>query len=96
VISLVFIVYLLWLILRIEEGEQGYLPALGLLLGGFTGNGIDRLRNGYVTDFIYITAYPSWMPSTFNVADLAILLGITWLLGRFLWSRIFRKREAMP
>ncbi len=88
-ISAVFIVYVVWLILRLGEREHGYLPPLALLLGGFLGNGIDRLRLGHVTDFVYVTGYPAWLPSTFNVADLAILLGIAWLLGRFIFCGLF-------
>jgi signal peptidase II len=44
--------------------------ALGLILGGITGNLIDRLRFGYVTDFIGIGIWPS-----FNVADSATVIG---------------------
>ena len=45
--------------------------ALGLVLGGAVGNLIDRLRSGYVTDFIDIGIWPS-----FNVADSAITVGV--------------------
>lgn len=45
--------------------------ALGLVLGGTIGNLIDRLRLGYVTDFIDIGIWPA-----FNVADSAIVVGI--------------------
>jgi signal peptidase II len=45
--------------------------ALGLVLGGITGNLIDRLRFGAVTDFISI----GWWPA-FNVADSAIVVGV--------------------
>ncbi len=44
--------------------------ALGLILGGTIGNLIDRLRFGYVTDFIDIGIWP-----TFNLADSAITVG---------------------
>ena len=44
--------------------------ALGLVLGGTVGNLIDRLRSGYVTDFVDIGIWPS-----FNVADSAITVG---------------------
>ena len=96
VISLLFIVYLFAIILRLHERERAYLPALALTLGGFIGNGIDRLLLGSVTDFIYFTGYPAWMISTFNVADLAILLGIAWLAGRYLVGVFRRTREASP
>ncbi len=45
--------------------------ALGLVLGGTIGNLIDRLRFGYVTDFIDIGIWPA-----FNVADSAVTVGI--------------------
>ena len=45
-------------------------PALGLILGGTVGNLIDRLRLGYVTDFIDFRVWPA-----FNIADSAIVVG---------------------
>lgn len=45
--------------------------ALGLILGGTVGNLIDRLRFGYVTDFIDFNLWP-----TFNIADSAVTIGI--------------------
>ena len=47
-----------------------WLPT-GMLLGGAVGNLVDRIRQGYVTDFI---EFPHW-PS-FNVADIAITCGV--------------------
>ena len=44
--------------------------ALGLLLGGTVGNLTDRLRFGYVTDFIDFKVWP-----TFNIADSAVTVG---------------------
>jgi signal peptidase II len=53
---------------------------LGLLLGGSIGNLIDRLRQGYVTDFISVglgdLRFPTW-----NVADAGITTGIVLLVG---------------
>jgi len=45
--------------------------ALGLVLGGTVGNLIDRLRFGYVTDFIGVGSWPA-----FNIADSAIVVGV--------------------
>ncbi len=45
--------------------------ALGLVLGGTVGNLIDRLRLGYVTDFIVVGIWPAY-----NIADPAIVVGI--------------------
>lgn len=44
--------------------------ALGLVLGGTIGNLIDRLRFGYITDFIAAGFWPA-----FNLADSAIVVG---------------------
>ena len=51
-----------------------WLPT-GLLLGGAAGNLIDRLRDGFVTDFIDLPLWPA-----FNVADMAITFGVLSLL----------------
>lgn len=47
------------------------ISALGLVLGGTVGNLIDRLRLGYVTDFISVGIWPA-----FNIADSAIVVGV--------------------
>jgi len=46
--------------------------AIGMMLGGATGNLIDRIRVGRVTDFIDFRHFP-----TFNVADSSISVGVT-------------------
>jgi signal peptidase II len=51
-----------------------WLPT-GLLLGGATGNLIDRAREGSVTDFVKLPHFPA-----FNVADMAITFGVIALL----------------
>ena len=51
-----------------------WLPT-GLLLGGAIGNIIDRIRDGAVTDFVKLPAWPA-----FNVADIAITFGVLALL----------------
>lgn len=49
---------------------------LGLVLGGATGNLIDRVLRGTVTDFIDPINYPA-----FNLADSAIVIGVAVLIG---------------
>lgn len=51
-----------------------WLPT-GLLAGGAAGNIFDRIRDGAVTDFVKIPLWPA-----FNVADLAITIGVLSLL----------------
>ena len=54
--------------------------ALGLLLGGAVGNLIDRLRLGYVIDWVDM-GIGDLRFYTFNVADSAISIAIVLLIG---------------
>jgi signal peptidase II len=59
--------------------------ALGLILGGALGNGLDRARHGSVVDFLDFVFW-GWHYWTFNLADSfivcgAILLGLSLLLS---------------
>jgi signal peptidase II len=55
--------------------------ALGLLIGGSVSNLVDRVRLGYVTDFLDLR----WWPA-FNLADASIVVGVAILLGSLLLS----------
>jgi signal peptidase II len=47
------------------------MSAIGLVLGGTIGNLIDRLRLGYVTDFVDFKVWP-----VFNIADASLTVGV--------------------
>jgi signal peptidase II len=64
---------LLW-IWRTPRGEKLLPFALALILGGALGNVIDRIRFGYVVDFIHVHWGASYFPA-FNIADSAITIG---------------------
>jgi len=63
------------------EGPAILAAGLALVLGGAIGNLIDRIRFGYVTDFIqvYLGEAIGYFPS-FNVADSAITVGAALLI----------------
>jgi signal peptidase II len=67
--------------------------ALGLQLGGALGNLLDRLRQGHVTDFVDLG---SLFPFIFNVADLAIVVGVIVLGWLILQEQLqeYRLRQA--
>ncbi len=67
-----------------SHGDLVLGAALGLLLGGAVGNLVDRLRYGYVVDFIDV-GIGDWRFYTFNVADAAISLAVVLLLVRAVW-----------
>ena len=49
--------------------------ALGLLVGGILGNVCDRIKLGYVTDFLYFHWHAHYFPA-FNIADSVICVGV--------------------
>lgn len=55
---------------------------LALLLGGATGNLIDRIRMGLVVDFFDFRVFP-----VFNIADIAISVGVGLLILDLLFSK---------
>jgi len=64
---------------------------LGLILGGAIGNLIDRLRFGYVTDFIDIRLWGNFHWPAFNFADASIVIGTFTLAYALFRSGLFRK-----
>lgn len=60
--------------------------ALGCIAGGAVGNVLDRLRLGYVVDFIHAHAF-GWSWYVFNVADAAIVCGVAALVIESVFPR---------
>jgi signal peptidase II len=81
-----FFVFVGVLVVGVIVVSYRYLPrsgfrlhlALGLQLGGAIGNLIDRIRQGYVVDFVDFGYHSNWWP-VFNVADSAIVVGVALL-----------------
>ena len=69
----VSIFLLLWL-KRLTRQEKLQAISLALILGGAIGNVIDRIRLGYVVDFLDFY-YAAWHFPAFNIADSAITIG---------------------
>lgn len=65
---------------------------LGTILGGTLGNFIDRLRQGYVTDWLSVGIGDTRWP-TFNVADSSVVVGIG-ILVVYLFLTSPDRREA--
>lgn len=84
----VLVLYFFW---RTPRSDDRILGALALLLAGIAGNVTDRLRLGFVIDFIDVQ-FGTWHYPTFNVADMAICIGAVLLILDMFWSK--RKQEA--
>jgi len=85
VLSLVIVVAIAVLAMQGKVGGLLGIVALGAVAGGAVGNLVDRVRLGYVTDFIEV----HWWPTDFNLADAAIRLGVLLFLLALLrdWTR---------
>lgn len=71
---------------RSGHRHAGLATALALILGGAVGNLIDRLRFGYVVDFLDFHA-AGWHWPAFNVADAGITCGVVLLVALSLSGR---------
>ena len=81
IVTLILIVVILYFYRRIPNGYRLLKLGLSFQLGGATGNLLDRLRNGYVVDFLDFRVWP-----VFNVADMAVVIGM-FLIIYELWKR---------
>ena len=70
---------LIWLRQLPARGQARVAAGLALVMGGALGNVIDRVRLGYVVDFIKVH-YGDWVFPAFNLADSAITVGAVLLI----------------
>lgn len=91
-VAAVVSIIILFMIRRLGANDLQVAVALMLVLGGAIGNVIDRVRYGYVVDFIDVY-YRNWHWPTFNIADSAITIGAILLIMDAL-GITFRRRAA--
>ncbi|MFM1908927.1 MAG: hypothetical protein RLZZ591_2604 [Pseudomonadota bacterium] len=77
-IGVAAVIFMLWM-LKSHPGQKLFSFAMACLLGGATGNVIDRVWHGYVIDFLDFH-YAGWHFPAFNVADSAITIGAACLI----------------
>lgn len=85
IVAAMLVLYFFWRTPRTDDRIMG---ALALLLAGIAGNVTDRMRLGFVVDFIDVQ-FGSWHYPTFNVADAAICIGA----GLLVLDLFFSKRR---
>ena len=94
ILAIAAAVGVLYYFLRTARNDDRILGACALLLAGITGNLTDRIRFGYVIDFISAHAGSYHWP-IFNVADASICMGALLLAYDLLVEgRKTRRREA--
>ncbi len=72
VVSIAMLVY----VYRLPPEARMVRVLLGLILGGALGNLIDRLNQGYVTDFVKMGIPGVYYWPNYNIADSAIVVGV--------------------
>ncbi len=86
VVSIVVILFIIYFMLKEEKKDTFIKVVFSVVLGGAISNLIDRMRLGYVVDFIDFRVWP-----VFNIADSAISVGMVLLL-----IRLFFQKEKSP
>ncbi len=89
-VAAALVLYFFW---RTPRSDDRILGSLALLLAGIVGNLTDRIRLGFVVDFIDVQ-FGSWHYPTFNIADAAICIGAGLLMLDLVLSKRNQKLEA--
>lgn len=74
------VIVILRMLKDVANDDRPQILALSLIFGGAIGNYIDRLRFGFVVDFLDFHYKETWSYPAFNVADSAIVTGVGLLL----------------
>jgi len=82
IISIVFLAVLSFVCLKIKSSPPAEKFSMGLIAGGAAGNLADRLRLGYVIDFIDFRIWP-----VFNFADIALTAGAALIIWKICAGR---------
>jgi len=73
-VGIIAMVVIFFLFRTVKPDRILLITALSLIVGGAMGNIVDRIRYGYVVDFI--KWYPGFEWPTFNIADALICVGV--------------------
>lgn len=93
IVAVIVSLAMLFYIRYIPAAAWFVLVLLGLQLGGALGNVIDRINQGYVTDFVRLGIPGIYYIPNFNVADNAIVFGVIGLGIYIMWSDYQKQRE---
>lgn len=79
-LALVVSVGIMWYLRKVPKIATVLSAGLALVMAGAVGNLIDRVRLGYVIDFLHVHNGNVWHFPIFNVADVAINIGVALIL----------------
>lgn len=94
VLSSLITVGLLWMVYQLNETQRLQLVALAMIIGGASGNIIDRIRFSHVVDFVHIYI-PDLISNVSNFADHFVVIGVGLLLiDSFLQEQGQKKNDS--
>ncbi len=85
IVSLISILFILFFYYRFSPPSILSTISVGLIFGGSVGNLIDRIRLGYVTDFVDVRLWRDFHWPMWNAADASITVGAIILIISLLW-----------
>ena len=95
-VSILAALFFLWWFYRLKQGEELLIVAIAMVLAGAIGNLIDRIRLGYVIDFLDVHAefmgFAGAHWPTFNIADSVIVCGAILI---FIYIVFFVPKESV-
>jgi signal peptidase II len=80
VVSLLAVLIILGLMRTVDRRQQILIWGLSFIAAGAIGNFIDRIRFGYVIDFIVWKYTDEYRWPTFNIADVLICVGVAFMI----------------
>ena len=84
VVAVAFLVGAMFTVWNKQDLPMSLVVSIGLVAGGGMGNMVDRLMEGYVTDFI-ATRFIDF--PVFNVADMCVTVGVVMtVIGYWVWD----------
>ncbi len=76
IVSLIAVFIIGWILREVALSQQALIWGLSFVASGALGNLIDRVRLGYVVDFVVWKVTDAYRWPTFNVADALICVGV--------------------
>lgn len=95
VLSLIAVGIILLLLWNLRDPQRHlFVVGTALIIGGAIGNMIDRIRIGAVIDFLDFHI-GNWHPFIFNIADVAISIGVICLVADILIGQYFKSNRIV-
>lgn len=80
----------------LAPGEHGSAAALGAILAGVLSNAFDRIRFGAGIDFLHLGSPRALAMPDFNLADMAIVMGVLTLIVELLANEMATRAQERP